>query len=476
MWYRIREISNTLSTLFSNFWDWQKSFPTLFKNKLFAFFNWLFSILFIFLGAILTTTFIKAGAIFIVVGILISPYTNLALNKLFKFSLPADVKAIIALASLLIVGILSPPESNEQLVFWMASIFLDYEGQNKLAHFIKDKQIKEAEAIKKKEFLALRDRHIVGLQLLYKDDQYEEVVHYGTPYMMFDPEVHALVNDARESLKQTHIESALKQVPQLLKAGKLKEAYEMAQAYETPKLRKWADTARKRLDEIVSNLQSLYKSGQYEKVIAQGILHTEADCRIERLVNKAKQTQQKKVELERMEAALKKANQLMSARKYEQAYRFASRFEHEALKELAERAEIKLSKKMEKEILAQLKKTASDQVETNVELYAKLVELFPENLRYARKLAYYKSKLTYQRKKPTDVISQEEYGEKWPFTILSGKLECIPPGIVTLQANKKTYAVNVLASSRNYRPIKEVLKDEQVDIDFIIEKGLSLCH
>ena len=42
-------------------------------------------------------------------------------------------------------------------------------------------------------------------------------------------------------------------------------------------------------------------------------------------------------------------------------------------------------------------------------------------------------------------ISQSEYGDKWPFTVSRGRLECIPSSKVVFHARGRTYAVNGVA-------------------------------
>jgi hypothetical protein len=65
----------------------------------------------------------------------------------------------------------------------------------------------------------------------------------------------------------------------------------------------------------------------------------------------------------------------------------------------------------------------------------------------------------------------------------------MPPGIITFKTRNKTYAINGLASSRGYKDIDEIWKDDprkqgmehsgnlitKVDLGAIISKGLELC-
>ena len=85
-------------------------------------------------------------------------------------------------------------------------------------------------------------------------------------------------------------------------------------------------------------------------------------------------------------------------------------------------------------------------------------------------------------------ITESEYGEKWPLTIVEGILSCAPVGslgIVTFTANGKTYAVNGTARSRakknGWREIDEIWKANpsipgtKINMGPILDRGLSLC-
>lgn len=86
-----------------------------------------------------------------------------------------------------------------------------------------------------------------------------------------------------------------------------------------------------------------------------------------------------------------------------------------------------------------------------------------------------------------ELISQEEYGSDWPYTITSGHLYCDPPGSnVVMDANGKTYALNGRAMgdavNRGYVVARDTikLKDENGyftvgDEQKLIERGLAMC-
>ena len=104
---------------------------------------------------------------------------------------------------------------------------------------------------------------------------------------------------------------------------------------------------------------------------------------------------------------------------------------------------------------------------------------------------------------PGTDITRMELGDKWPFSVDSGKLECIQDAVV-FHANGKVYAVNGFAETMGYdaideiwvedpsffeiakaiassenRPIDEVVKSmgtpPKISIGEVIRKGLKLC-
>lgn len=95
----------------------------------------------------------------------------------------------------------------------------------------------------------------------------------------------------------------------------------------------------------------------------------------------------------------------------------------------------------------------------------------------------------------SELISADEYGSKWPFTVTSGRLECSGAGDVTFVVDGKTYAVNGLAmpdrKNANINAIwkadadsdiaKHMIKQgrpdliPKVSISPIIDRGLKLC-
>jgi hypothetical protein len=175
---------------------------------------------------------------------------------------------------------------------------------------------------------------------------------------------------------------------------------------------------------------------------------------------------------------LKNAYRLLKDRQYDKAYELAKDFKDVDLQEVTRTAKEELDKAAEKRILAKLKWLSSSNIPQQIEEYAKLVALFPDNEEYKSKLKYYRDKLASSNSKHEygDTVSQKEYGDRWPFKVSHGLLACAPPGIVTFWANEKTYGLNELAGSRGYAKITDILVSPNADTLPIISRGLALCQ
>ena len=449
--------------------------------------NWIFVIGLILFGLVLSVTFLKTGLIFVFVGILISPHTQDFLQKHLHINFPPSNKLITVLLGCVMAIVSLNYEDDEQLhlvKLFVQNAWLDSNNEEQVEKFRIYLEKEEFEA-RKTAYLAKRHEYITELQFLYKKGYYQSVITQGAPHVEFDSQVRQWVEEAKKILKQEQIKTALTEVPQLMKANKFMEAYQMVASLDEPQLERHKINAKKEVDKTVNQLRSSYEKGHYKEVLTKGTPYMEFDCRIKRLVHNAKKAQAKRQELRGIKKAVKKVSQLMKARQYEPALNYAKKSPYSKsseLQELIKRAEFKLKKEQEKKILAILRNIPATQVEANLREYNKLVKLFPDKEKYKRKLEYYKQKLAELRKQPPLLLSQEDYGDKWPFTVPSGELECIPPGIITFKANNKTYAVNRLANSRGYRKIDEIWKtqsatgkSQSIDIGQLINKGLGLC-
>lgn len=125
-----------------------------------------------------------------------------------------------------------------------------------------------------------------------------------------------------------------------------------------------------------------------------------------------------------------------------------------------------------------------------------------ERLEQARERSAKLSQKLSQMRTSETRITQEEFGQAWPFTVQEGMLRCEPEvrgeyvlEVVTFRAGSKTYAVNGIAKSKRidgnpkgkhaYQEIELIWKkDPQVPGDNItrknmtpvLDKGLKLCQ
>jgi tetratricopeptide (TPR) repeat protein len=452
--------------------------------------NWLFVIGFIVLGLTLLTTFLEIGLVFILVGILISPaISDVAQNKA-HFNYSTSIKVIVAflgLSGAVLLFIEQPNEKRFLAGFLVQTTRLDLEDEQQvgqLTAFIEREELTK----RRLDYLERHEQLKTYLQSLHDGAYYQELVNQGQPYARFDSQIKQWVSNAETMLKQQQLENALKEVPQLIKVRQYQEAYRLAAPLEeVPELKKQAELAKQHIDKEVEKLRSLYERGHYKEVIKKGMPLMDSDCRVKKLLLDTQKIQAMVEERKRMNKSIQRTKRFMKARQYQQAIDFASHSEyaqHPQMQKLIERSKLQMKKAKEKKILAKLRNIPASQVESNIREYAKLLQIFPDNEKYQRKLAYYKQKLAELRRQPPLLITQEEYGDKWPFTVPKGKLECLPPGIVTFRVNGKTYAVNNLASSSGYPNINNIWREKsqpgtdtttKVDILHIINKGLDLC-
>ncbi len=116
-------------------------------------------------------------------------------------------------------------------------------------------------------------------------------------------------------------------------------------------------------------------------------------------------------------------------------------------------------------------------------------------IRFQRLLCAFPVLLTLSACQGSQSVSQSKYGDKWPFTVTQGTLDCTVvalPGVlvanspkaVTLKSGENTYAINGAARTHaekfGYKDLNEIWKDDstggKVPIpDEIIQKGLEFC-
>ena len=437
------------------------------------FINWIFVIGLLLIGGLLAMNLFFAGISLIIAALLITPYIEDLLQNV-KYLI--SVKSIVVLMSILTAILSLQYETDEDLSrarFLLYQIYFndDIEKLNELVN-------KETENIKKQEYVNVRNDIQAELKYLYDDKQYQEVVMQGKPYVSFDAHIRQLTEDSEEKLKQEQIKIVVKLVPQLVKEKKYREAYRLAEPFHIPELQQANLKAKKHIDKNFKKLKKWYETGKYSRIIKTGTEQIDYDCRIKTLISKSEIAQETRNTNKKTRRTIRKASSLIDYRKYEKAIKFINESEfsdNSKLQSLIKRAKLKLKKSKEKKILRKLRNIPSSQLEANLREYSKLLELFPDNKKYQRKLASYKQKLVELGKKPPLLITEQEY-EQWPFTVSKGELECVPPGIVTFKSANKTYAISELAIvTENYLKIDTILQDNS-DIKIIANNGMELCN
>ncbi|MCK5716495.1 MAG: hypothetical protein KAH77_03320 [Thiomargarita sp.] len=436
---------------------------TQFINPFYRFVYANIAIVMIVFGLTLSITFLKEGCIFVGVGILIYPYP-----KTQRLS----TKVIIMLLGL-VISITSLYYNEKQGLlagFLIQNIWLD-------SHNVQDMQQLQQyfEKSKKnslqKTFADHREQQVLSLQDLYHNQSYQAVVTQGTPYISFDSTVRILVDKAQSQLKEQKFEQTVKRIPQMMKAGKYAESYQLLASLNSLKVHKQMFQAKKSLAKNLKTLQDLYQNGKYQQLITLAHPHVTFDCRITQLVNEAKKA-----------ILLQKIDRLIQKDQYTQAIRM-SRYndyaDHYEYQKLRQDAQNKLKQLEKKKILKRISKLSSKQVAENLKAYTRLVQLFPEDITYQNKWNDYKKQYIILKNRYSMLLKQTEYGTQWPFIIPQGELQCQSPGIITFKVNDIIYAVDELAQALEYKDINEIWK-QQDTVDLmtkadISHKGLILC-
>lgn len=81
-------------------------------------------------------------------------------------------------------------------------------------------------------------------------------------------------------------------------------------------------------------------------------------------------------------------------------------------------------------------------------------------------------------------VTQSEYGDRWPFTVTEGELDCLNRADVVLRVNGEVYAINGTARNKTaeYKDLGEIWRDQpdhsegKVPIPSeMIERGRAIC-
>ncbi len=448
--------------------------------------NWLVVACIIVIGLMLLITPLKGGFFLILAGLLISPFMSDFIKTKLELNYQVSTKIIVVLLGIImvIISLIYYETSDHKLLVGVLlyNTWIDTnkdEDLEQLRAFFTQNELKQ----KKRAYLAMRDKIMAYLQYEYDNGHYKTVIDDGTPYIKFEPQIKQLVSDSKTKWKLEQLQIAVKSVPEMMKAKRYAEVYHKfaASLANVPEIQESLAIAKKNLEEEVENLQKLYVNGKYQEVIKTGSPNMQFDCRINSLVLDSYKVR-----------VLQEIQKLMKAKKYQEAIDLIKRSEYAEryeFQKLIQKAEFQIKKMEEQKILARLRRLPPDNIEANIIEYKGLLQLFPQNRKYQKKLKYYKKRLDEVRRQPPILITEEQYGEEWPFIVSKGVLECMPPGIITFKARNQTYAVNGLASSRGYKDIDEIWKDDprqlgmensanvinKIDLGAIISKGLELC-
>ena len=73
------------------------------------------------------------------------------------------------------------------------------------------------------------------------------------------------------------------------------------------------------------------------------------------------------------------------------------------------------------------------------------------------------------------VITEQDFGSAWPFTVSEGRLRCTKNS-VTFEANGSTFAINRTAQSRGFPRVDPIWKyDTSIEEAYAKQKGITLA-
>jgi len=79
-------------------------------------------------------------------------------------------------------------------------------------------------------------------------------------------------------------------------------------------------------------------------------------------------------------------------------------------------------------------------------------------------------------------VSKEQYGDRWPFIVNSGVVDCVDGQAAIFKVNGKSYQLNGLASGKGYYPIGPIWRDNPaipgttISIGPMIDLALKQCR
>lgn len=80
-----------------------------------------------------------------------------------------------------------------------------------------------------------------------------------------------------------------------------------------------------------------------------------------------------------------------------------------------------------------------------------------------------------------EVITSEEFGDKWPFTVDEGRIECREAGALVFVHGDFEYQLNGIATQQGYTSINSIwrwnpdIPGTRISITPIIQRAQSLC-
>ncbi|WP_438455303.1 DUF2511 domain-containing protein [Vreelandella venusta] len=80
-----------------------------------------------------------------------------------------------------------------------------------------------------------------------------------------------------------------------------------------------------------------------------------------------------------------------------------------------------------------------------------------------------------------EVITSEEFGDKWPFTVDEGRIECREAGALVFVHGDFEYQLNGIATQQGYTSINSIwrwnpdIPGARISITPIIQRAQSLC-
>tara|TARA_R110002167_G_scaffold98718_7_gene259401 strand:+ start:22190 stop:22612 length:423 start_codon:yes stop_codon:yes gene_type:complete len=79
------------------------------------------------------------------------------------------------------------------------------------------------------------------------------------------------------------------------------------------------------------------------------------------------------------------------------------------------------------------------------------------------------------------VLTQEQLGDAWPFTVAEGAVDCVSGGAAVFRSDGVTYQLNGTARAKGYEPIDSIWKENpalpgtRINLGPILDAALKQC-